>query len=201
MVNRTLILAVALTATAFAVAPQAAAPARNSAATPAATLADSMSAKLAQLSANGKSTPPAPRTTELSQQEANAYFAAGRLKLPAGVTNLRCEIHDGYVIGTANVDFDKIREGRHVTNPLLSMFTGVHDVRVQAYAAGDDGQAAVRISSASLDDVEIPRFVLDMFVKRFIQPKWPSVSLDTNFKMPAQIRTARLQEGKLVLQQ
>lgn len=160
-----------------------------------------MAQKLAYITANAQRPTPDPRPTVLLQDEINGYFAAGSLKLPDGVQDLRTELHAQQVIGTAHVDFDRIRAGKHDANPLLSMFSGVHDVRAEAYADGEQGTAAVRIQSASLDGVNIPRFLLQMFIERYVQPKYPNIGLDTRFHLPSRIDQAIVSENKVVIAQ
>lgn len=157
--------------------------------------------KLAYITANAKQQTPDPRPTELLQEEINGYFAAGSLKLPDGVQDLRTELHAQQVIGTAHVDFDRVRAGKHDLNPLLSIFSGVHDVRAEAYADGEQGTATVRIQSASLDGVNIPKFVLQMFIERYVQPKYPNIGIETRFHLPARIDQAIVGENKVVVTQ
>ena len=66
------------------------------------------------------------------------------------------------------MDFDRVREGTHSSNPLLSMFSGVHEVVVVAHAHGAGGQGYVHVDSVALDGVEIPQFVLELFVEKFL---------------------------------
>jgi hypothetical protein len=96
----------------------------------------------------------------------------------------------GVITGTAHVDFDEIKRGRNSANPLLSVFSGVHKVIVVAQAYGAGGQGLVHVQSVSLDDVDIPNFVLEMFVQKFLRPKYPNVGIDSKFALPNRIDTA-----------
>jgi hypothetical protein len=96
------------------------------------------------------------------------------------------------VTGTARVDFDQLKAGRRSSNPLLSVFTGIHEVVVVAHAQGAGGQGFVNVDSVSLDGVDIPRFVLQMFAEKYLQPKYPNVGLDSRFALPNRIDTARV---------
>jgi hypothetical protein len=68
----------------------------------------------------------------LPDNEGNAYFAAGRVKFPASVQQLRYATTPGTVNAVARIDFDVLTQNSTSNNPLLSLFTGVHDVRVIA---------------------------------------------------------------------
>ena len=158
-------------------------------------------AKIDRLTQNAARQQPDPTPTEFSQEEINAYFASGEVKLPQGVNNLQLELHPGRVVGAANIDFEKVRAGKGENNPLLGLFTGTHDVRVDSEGEGSDGEAHLRITSASLDGVNIPRFALEMFVRKYVQPKHPNLGLDNRFAMPARVDTATVGEGSVTLHQ
>ena len=150
----------------------------------------SMERKLQHVQSNGTLAHPDQTPTEFTEQEVNAYVASGAIKLPAGVESVNFQVQPEVVIATARVDFDQLKAGRRSSNPLLSMFSGIHDVVVAAHVHGAGGQGYVNVDSVSLDGVEIPRFALQMFVEKYLQPKYPSVGLDSQFALPARIDTA-----------
>ena len=161
----------------------------------------SVERKLQGIESNGALARPDQTPTEFTEQEINAYFASGAIKLPAGVQSVNFQGQPEIVIATARVDFDQIKAGRHSSNPLLSMFSGIHDVVVSAHVHGAGGQGYVNVDSVSLDGVEIPRFALEMFVEKYLQPKYPSVGLDSQFALPDRIDTAKVGLHKLTITQ
>ena len=162
---------------------------------------DSMQRKLNHLQSNAAAAHPDQSPTEFSEQEINAYFASGEVKLPAGVQSVRFQLQPGTITATTHVDFDQLKAGRSSMNPLLSIFSGVHDVVVAANAAGSGGQGMVHVDSVMLDGVEIPQFVLQLFVQKFLQPKYPEVGLDSRFALPEKIYTATIGLHKLTVTQ
>ena len=146
--------------------------------------------KVDHIRSNGDLAHPDPAPTIFTEQEINAYIASGKVELPDGVKSVHLVCMDGTITGTARVDFDKIKSGRGSSNPLLSMFSGVHDVEVHAHAHGEDGKGIVHVDSVLLDGTEIPRFLLEMFVEKFIKPKYPEVGLDTRMQLPNKINSA-----------
>jgi hypothetical protein len=96
--------------------------------------------KLQHLQSNGAQPHPDPSPMELSEQEINAYFASGNVDLPAGVRSVVFQEQPGMIIGTARVDFDQLKAGKNSYNPLLSIFSGLHDVVVTSHAYGAKGQ-------------------------------------------------------------
>ena len=75
----------------------------------------------------------------------------------------------------------------------------MHDVTAQANARGQGGIANVDIQTVSLDGVEIPHFVLQLFIDKFIKPKYPNIGLETQFKMPSRVDSAVIDTGKVTL--
>jgi hypothetical protein len=150
----------------------------------------SMEQKLRHLEANGRIAHPYPAPTIFTEPEANAYLSSDNVKLPTGVQSVKLQGAPGIITGEAQVDFDRIREGTHSPNPLLSIFSGVHDVVVVAHAHGTGGTGYVQVDSVSLDGVVIPQFVLELFVEIFLRPKYPQIGLDSQFALPDRIHTA-----------
>ena len=149
-----------------------------------------MERKLSHIESNASAAHPDSTPAVFTEDEVNAYIAAGRLDLPAGVRSLRFQSEPSVVTAAMQVDFDKLQEGRSSMNPLLSVFSGVHDVVVAAHAHGTGGFGYVQVDSVTLDGVEIPRFALQLFLEKFLQPKYPGVGVDSKFTLPDRIDTA-----------
>ena len=164
-------------------------------------LVASFERKLQDLKKNAAQAHPDPAPTELSEQEINAYFASGNVQLPTGVQSVVFQEQPGMVIGTARVDFDRLKAGKSSYNPLLSVFSGVHDVVVTTHAYGAKGQGIVHVDSVSLDGVEVPRFVLELFVEKYLEPKYPNVGLDSRFSLPARVEAATIGLHKVTVTQ
>lgn len=163
--------------------------------------AASAESKLQHLQNNGEQAHPDPAPTEFTQQEINAYFASGSVDLPAGVQSVVLQETPGVIVGTSRVDFDQIKTGKNSYNPLLSVFSGLHDVVVTAHARGEHGQGLVQVDSVSIDGVEVPRFVLELFVERYLQPKYPNIGIDSRFTLPARVDAATVGQHKVTITQ
>jgi hypothetical protein len=146
--------------------------------------------KLQHVQSNGALAHPDPSPTEFAEQEINAYFASGKVELPAGVQSVAFQEQPGIVIGTSRVDFDQLKAGKNTYNPLLSVFSGLHDVVVATHAYGARRQGFVHVDSVSLDGVEVPQFVLQLFVDKYLKPKYPDIGLDSRFALPSRVDTA-----------
>jgi hypothetical protein len=157
----------------------------------------SMQRKLDHIESNAALPKPDSAPTQFTEAEVNAYLASQKIKLPAGVKSVNLEGQPGIVTGNSQIDFDQVKAGKSSYNPLLSIFTGVHQVVVTAHAYGRAGQGLVHVDSVRLDGVEIPRFALQLFVDKYLQPKYPDVGLDSRFKLPDRIDSATVGVHKL----
>lgn len=157
--------------------------------------------KLRHIETNGAAAHPDQTPTVLTEKEVNAYVASDNVKLPDGVKSVRLLGAPGVITGTAQVDFDRVREGAHSSNPLLGIFTGVHEVVVAAHGHGTAGKGYVHVDSVSLDGVEVPHFILELFVEKFLTPKYPQIGIDSQFAMPDRIDTAVVGDHQMTLSQ
>ena len=48
----------------------------------------------------------------------------------------------------------------------------------------------VHVDSVSLDGVEVPQFVLELFVEKYLKPKYPNIGMDSRFALPARVDAA-----------
>jgi len=161
----------------------------------------SMERKIAYLRQNAEREHPDPKPIEITQDEANAYFAEGGVKMPKGVSDLKLTATPSTLDGHSKVDFDAITEKARSKNPLLGVFTGVHDVHVVAQASGAHGTGTITVLKVELDGIEVPQMILQLFVDRYLKAKYPNVGLTSTFKLPLRIDSATIEGGKVALVQ
>jgi len=161
----------------------------------------SMVRKLNHIEANSLRARPDQTATVLSEQEINAYLASDQLTLPDGVESVTLEGQAGVVTGRARVDFDRVRAGIHSSNPLLAVFTGIHEVEVITHAHGIGHKGYVHVDSVSLDGIEVPRFALELFLEKYIQPRVPQAGMDSVFDLPDKIDVAIVGQHSLTVTQ
>lgn len=164
-------------------------------------LADSLQIKLDHIQQNGEKDHPDQAPTVMSEEEVNDYIADGRITLPRGVKKLRMEGRSGIVAAFLNVDFDQIREGQTSSNPMLSLFSGQHDVRVEADASGSGREGRVHVREVTIDGFSVPRMALEYFVSKYITPKYPNVGIDSQFQLPDKIDMATVGYHKITVTQ
>lgn len=164
-------------------------------------LAQSMERKLQHIRENAEQSQPDQTPTIITEEEVNDYFAAGMVQLPQGVKKVTLEGQSGVVTGLVTVDFDEIRAGQKSSNPLMGIFSGVHNVRVDADVVGRGGQGHVHVRNVSIDGVDVPRVALEFFVEKYLKPKYPNIGLDSEFALPDRIDTATVGYHKLTITQ
>jgi hypothetical protein len=118
-----------------------------------------------------------------------------------GVESVRLVGISGAITGRCRVDFDRVREGRANSNSLLKLFSGVHEVVVSAQAVGSNHKGRVQVNSVVIDGIDVPRFVLELFVDKYVTPRYPGVGLDSTFALPDKIETATLRQHVLTIVQ
>jgi len=153
------------------------------------------------LERNASSKPMQRRSTQINAEELNAWFREGGYKLPQGVQKVVFSSQPDTIKANATVDFDAVKEGKRNLNPLLSIFSGVHDVEVTATASAQNGQGQVNIQTVSIDGVGVPRMALELFVNKYLKPKYPNVGLENDFQMPYRIDTATVGNDNALLTQ
>jgi hypothetical protein len=158
--------------------------------------ADSFEQKVALIQENAQRPEPDATPTRFAEEEVNAYFAERRLpKMPDGVKTVRFELAPSEVTAYTTVDFDDLRKGSKSNNPLLALFTGQHDMVVVANTEpAGPGRVRVRVESVELDGVSVPKMALEFFIDRYVKPKYPNVSLDNEYALPARIESAEIRQ-------
>ncbi len=158
--------------------------------------------KLDFIAHNAKASPPSSAQTSLSADELSAFVNEGGVTLPKGVQNVKFSGTPGVITTTTNVDFDQITAGKSSMNPLMMLFTGVHDVTVVANAQGAGGTGTVDVQKVELDGVTVPGPALEYFVNHYLKPKYgDNVGLESRFKLPARIESARVGQNIVTVQQ
>jgi hypothetical protein len=84
---------------------------------------------------------------------------------------------------------------------MLSIFSGQHDVRVEADAAASGGQGTVHVREVSIDGFSVPHVALEYFVSKYIAPKYPNIGIDSKFQLPSKIDLATVGYHKVTVTQ
>lgn len=160
-------------------------------------LADSMQRKIDHIKTNSAEAEPDQTPTVFTEEEVNAYFAQRRLKMPEGVKKVVFDLQPEFVHAKATVDFDEITRSRRSNNPLLAIFTGVHEVEASAFAdSPGGGMVNVEVESVKIDGITIPKMAIRMFIERWVNPKYPNVKLNGQYKLPSKMDMVIIERDK-----
>jgi hypothetical protein len=163
--------------------------------------AKSADSKFQKIETNGQKSQPDQTPIVFTENEINAYVASGAVKLPEGIDRLRFSGTQQSITTNATIDFDKVTEGKASSNPMMGLFSGVHEVQIVSHGHAAGGQAEVVIDSVSLDGVRVPRMALEYFANHYIKPKYPDLGLDSRFELPDRIDTATVGNHVLTITQ
>lgn len=163
--------------------------------------ADRCQQKFDHIQRNGELARPDQTPTVINRGELNAWLASGRAQLPTGVHQVRFASTPGVIDATARVNFDEITAKQQSSNPLLSLFSGEHDVRVVARADAGGGVGHVHVQTVELDGTAIPRMALEFFIDHYLSPKHPEIGMDSTFRLGNRIDTATVGENELTVTQ
>jgi hypothetical protein len=151
---------------------------------------------------NGESATPSTAPTVLTAREWNAYLNEGGVKLPEGISRIHITTERGIAHGEAEIDFDQLTANRTRGNPLLFLFTGKHQVNINAHLQAANGIGTVHVDSVFFDGVEIPRLALEYFASRYLRPKYgDAVGLDSKFALHHRIDTAIVGNNEVAITQ
>jgi hypothetical protein len=162
--------------------------------------------KFAWLAENGRSANPSTRPTVLTAEEWNAYLDQsgnpGGVKLPEGISGIRISSEAALAHADAEIDFDRLTANRTRSNPLLALFTGKHQVTATAHVSAANGVGTVHVDSVLFDGVEVPRFALEYFAGRYLQPKYGNaIGMDATFPLRNRIDTAIVGANQVTITQ
>lgn len=174
-----------------------------------ASLADRARDKIGAIAATGAE-PRRPRAkpvrTSLTEEEIRAYLEVhGPEVLPSGITDPDIRLgDDGRVRARAIVDLDAVRRSRPRTwrDPLFYV-TGSVEVAAVGAIEGDQRVAELKLESATVGGVSVPRSVIREVLRFYTKgPKRPEgIDLDGPFELPANIRSAVVDDGRVTVVQ
>jgi hypothetical protein len=165
--------------------------------------ADQFSAKLNRIvqtgnaRANKTAKPVAAQTTQISDNELNAYFKFNaKEQIPVGIVEPTINaLGEGRVGGRAVVDLDAVRrqKQRGWLDPLGYM-TGRLPITATGRLATKDGVGTFSLESAEVSGVTIPKTVLQELLSYYSKSKEDpdGINMDDPFELPARIKEIRV---------
>ncbi|MGH9372148.1 MAG: hypothetical protein ACRD15_11515 [Vicinamibacterales bacterium] len=171
--------------------------------------ADQFTVKLIRIVQYGKAKPrgkAVPRTTEISDDELNAFFRhSAKDQIPAGIVEPTINaVGDGRVTGRAVVDLDAVRKQkqRGWLDPM-GYLTGRLPLTAAGTLTTKDGVGRFNLESAELSGVAVPKTLIQELLSYYSKtPDNPAgINMDAPFELPANIREIRVGRAQATIVQ
>lgn len=141
-------------------------------------------------------------TVTFSESEVNSYLALDLSRLyPGGVQSIEAQLQQDRVVGTARIDFDRLKESSPQLLPPMAAYLlfGTHDVRVEGLLSGRAGVGQFTIVSALMDGVPLPQFLVEAVANHYLHRRFPDKDLNSPFGLPYSIDSLSVRSGQLRL--
>jgi hypothetical protein len=126
----------------------------------------------------------------LTKGELNAWVQQEvTLSFPAGVRDARLELTPGAAVGSALIDFGKIRraQGKPPGWLMSKILDGERPVEVAASIRSGGGQATVDVQSVKISGVVIEGRVLEFLIHNYLIPNYPDAKVGQPFELSHRI--------------
>jgi hypothetical protein len=144
---------------------------------------------------------PGSRVT-LSQRELNAWLSTelGAVA-PPGVRDPKLELGEQAAIGSATVDFLKIRQARGKPPGWLmaKLLEGERPVRVKTRIRSKAGLATVDVESVEISGISIEGRVLGYVIDHYLRPNYPDAKVGKPFELGYGIDRLEVRPGAAVV--
>jgi hypothetical protein len=141
-------------------------------------------------------------TLRLNEAEINSFIRYDLAQeIPSGVSKVALKLQPGRTHGTAEVDFDRLRQSmRTPPNPLIALFlTGIHELGVEGTVSGANGSGEFHLESVTLDSATLPEPVVEYLIDHYLRTRYPAVAINQPFRLPFSIEQLVVETGSVRL--
>ena len=141
-------------------------------------------------------------TLRLNEAEINSFIRYDLAQeIPSGVSKVALKLQPGRTHGTAEVDFDRLRQSmRTPPNPLIALFlTGIHELGVEGAVSGANGSGEFHLESVMLDNVTLPEPIVEYLIDHYLRTRYPGVAINQPFRLPFSIEQLVVETGSVRL--
>ncbi len=134
----------------------------------------------------------------LTRAELNAYVQQDLARrFPDGVRNLALDLAKGAAVGSALVDFNRVRraQGKDPGWFWSRVLNGERPVRVTARVASQNGSATVDVQEVEISGMTLDGPVLDYLVSNYLLPNYPGAKVGQAFELGHHIERLDVQPG------
>ena len=122
----------------------------------------------------------------LTKGELNAYVQKEVAEsFPSGVRDARLDLATGAAVGSALIDFGKVRraQGKPPGWLMSKILDGERPVEVAASIRSGGGRATVDVQSVKISGVVIEGRVLDFLIHNYLLPNYPDAKVGEPFEL------------------
>jgi hypothetical protein len=133
-----------------------------------------------------------------AERELNTFVVRKAKELiPTGLREPKVSLSDGAVIGTAYVDFVKMRhaQGEDLNWLVAKLLTGEHPVFVKGRVTSANGSARVDLENVDIGGNSIKGRALDLMVRAFVSPLYPQAKVGTDFELGYNVDRIEVKQG------
>lgn len=133
-----------------------------------------------------------------AERELNTFVVRKAKELiPMGLREPKVSLSDGAVIGTAYVDFVKMRhaQGEDLNWLVAKLLTGEHPVFVKGRVTSANGSARVDLENVDIGGNSIKGRALDLMVRAFVSPLYPQAKVGTDFELGYNVDRIEVKQG------
>ncbi|MFB3826027.1 MAG: hypothetical protein ACE15B_04625 [Bryobacteraceae bacterium] len=134
----------------------------------------------------------------LTRAELNAYIQLDLARrFPDGVRNLSLDLAKGAAVGSALVDFNRVRRAQGKAPGWFwgRILEGERPVRVTARVASGNGWATVNVQEVEISGMTLDGPVLDYLVSSYVLPNYPGAKVGEAFELGHNIDRLEIQPG------
>jgi hypothetical protein len=138
-----------------------------------------------------------------SLKEVNALAAETVAReFPVGITNTNVELGNNTAIGSARIDFAKVREASTGEAPGALgrlLLGGEKDVSVEATFRSAEGMCTIDPQRVVVSGLEIRGRVLDWLIENYLLPLYPTAKIGTPFELGLHIEHVEITPARVRL--
>ena len=141
-------------------------------------------------------------SVRISELEANSYLYYDlSSEFPPGVSKPHWKFSTRQLLGTIEVDFDRLKQGMKTQpNPLIAYFlAGIHTVGVQGTFSAANGIAQFHPETVSLDDVVMPQMLVDYLIDHYLKSRYPGLAIDRPFALAPSVDRVVVESGYVLI--
>jgi hypothetical protein len=130
----------------------------------------------------------------MTSQELSGWAAH---EVPAGVRNPKVELGAGMAVGSALVDFGKVRraQGKPPGWIMGKLLDGERPVRVSVRIQSAKGMATVDVERVEVSGLQIDGQMLDFLIQNFLLAMYPDAAVGRPFEIGARVDRVEVAPG------